>query len=136
MINTKFLLAITFIAMLAIYSFIFTPYQIGTIVLQEYITIAITLVVAIVYFYYKRKLKGKLIYEFIPNTNYVELKSTIIFFLIFEAIDFYSEGGLIGMISLWFVYWLFGLLAYFITHIINFYKNDRAYKLSSKAKDL
>ena len=72
--------------------------------------------------------EGKLLYEFIPNTNHVPIKSTLMFFLIFQVVDFYYEDGFIGMISQWVMYWSFSILAYFLTHNINFYKNYMAYK--------
>lgn len=128
MINTKFLLTITLIAIGIIYYIFLPTNQIISIVFDEYITIAITIILMIVYLYLKRKLKGKQLFEFIPNTNYIPIKSTLIFFLIFQIVDFYSEDGLIGMVKLWFMYWIFGLLAYFLTHNINFYKNYKAYK--------
>ena len=128
MINTKFLLAITSIAIAIIYYILLPVNQIVNIILDEYITIGITLILIVIFYYFKIKLKGKLLHEFIPNTNYVPIKSTIIFFLIFQVVDFYSEDGFIGMIKLWFMYWVFGVLAYFLTHNINFYKNYKAYK--------
>ena len=128
MINTKFLLFLTFIAIFVFYSLIFSTFKIVNIILDEYITIFIAVVSIVVFFYLKSKLKDKLIFEFIPNTNFVPIKSTVIFFLIFEAVDYYYEGGFLGMIKLWFSYWIFGVIAYFVTHNINFYKNIKAYK--------
>ncbi len=128
MINTKFLLTISLFAIGIVYYFIFPTNKIVNIILDEYITIGITIISIVVYQFFKRHLKGKLVYEFIPNTNYVPIKSTVLFFVIFEAIDFYTEDGLIGIISLWFMYWVFGVLIYFLTHNINFYKNYSAYK--------
>ena len=128
MINTKFLLSISLFAIGIVYYFIFPTNKIVNIILDEYITIGITIISIVVYQFFKRHLKGKLVYEFIPNTNYVPIKSTVLFFVIFEAIDFYTEDGLIGIISLWFMYWVFGVLIYFLTHNINFYKNYSAYK--------
>jgi len=128
MINTKFLLTISLFAIGIVYYFIFPTNKIVNIILDEYIIIGITIISIVVYQFFKRHLKGKLVYEFIPNTNYVPIKSTVLFFVIFEAIDFYTEDGLIGMISLWFMYWVFGVLIYFLTHNINFYKNYSAYK--------
>jgi len=130
MINTKFLLTITSIAVAIIYYILLPVDQIVSIILGEYIAIGITLILIAIYYYFKIKLKGKLIYEFIPNTNYVSIKSTTIFFLIFQAVDFYSEDGFIGMVKLWFMYWVFGVLVYFLTHNINFYKNLKVYNTS------
>ena len=128
MINTKLLLTFTLFA-IGIFYYIFLPFpKIINIVLDEYITISITMVLIVIYQYFKIKLKNKLLHEFIPNTNYVPLQSTVLFFLIFEIVDFYTEDGFIGMISLWGTYWIFGVLIYFATHNINFYKNYKAYK--------
>ena len=129
MINTKFLLIISLLAINIVYYFLFSSFKIFTLIVEEYIFIGITFLMWIIYRYFKFILNGKQLFEFIPNTNYIELKSTIIFFLIFEVVDFYMEDGLIGMISLWFSYWLFGVLAYLLTHNINFYKNYKAYQL-------
>ena len=126
MINTKVLLTLTFVIVATTYYVVFPINQIVNIILDEYITIGVASASLVVYIYFKIKLKDRQIYELIPNTNYVPIKSTILFFLLFEAVDFYTEDGLIGMIKLWFTYWVFGLIVYFITHIINFYKN---YKL-------
>ena len=129
MINTKFLLIISLLAINIVYYFLFSSFKIFTLVVEEYVFIGITFLMWIIYRYFKFILNGKQLFEFIPNTNYIELKSTVIFFLIFEVVDFYMEDGLIGMISLWFSYWLFGVLAYLLTHNINFYKNYKAYQL-------
>ena len=127
MINTKFLLFVSLIPILIIY-YIFLPFnKIVNIILDEYIIIGVTLILIMVYQFFKSKLQDKLLFEFIPNTNYVQIKSTLIFFAIFQIVDFYYEDGFIGMISQWFMYWIFGLLAYFLTHNINFYKNYKAY---------
>ena len=128
MINVKFLLQTTIVAISIVYYFIFPVNKIVNIIIDEYIMILLTILSVIIYFYFKRKLSGKQLYEFIPNTNYVPIKSTIIFFAIFQVIDYISEDGIIEVISLWFMYWIFGLFAYFLTHIINFYKNYQAYK--------
>lgn len=128
MINTKFLLFVSLIVISIIY-YIFIPFnQIVSIVLDEYIIIGITFGLLFIYQYFKVKLKDKALFEFIPNTNHVPIKSTLIFFVIFQAVDFYYENGFIGMINQWFMYWIFGLLAYLLTHNINFYKNYKAYK--------
>ncbi len=129
-VNTKLLLLISLVAISIVY-YIFLPFnKIVNIILNEYIIIVITLILIVIYQYFKLKLKGKLLHEFIPNTNHVEIQSTLIFFIVFQIIDFYYEDGFIGMISQWFLYWIFGLLAYFLTHNINFYKNYLQYSKS------
>ena len=128
MINTKLLLFLTLIAVSTIYYFVFPLDKIESIVKDEYISLIVIFFLIIIYIYFKIKLKDKKIFEFIPNTNYVSLKSSIIFFLIFEIVDYFSEDGIIGMVTLWFSYWLFGVIAYFLTHNINFYKNYKMIK--------
>jgi hypothetical protein len=129
MINTKLLLFISSLAIGVVYCVLFPTNKIINIILDEYITIIVAFVSMIVYFRLKSKLKDKLIFEFIPNTNYVDIKSSFLFFIFFEIIDFYFEDGYIGMVKLWFSYWVFGVIAYFVTHSINFYKNIQAYKM-------
>ena len=128
MINTKFLLIISFIVISIVYNMFLPPNKITSIILGEYIVIGLTLMLMIIYISFRLKLKDKILFEFIPNINYVPIKSTFIFFAIFQVVDFYYEDGLIGMISQWFMYWIFALLAYFLTHNINYYKNYKAYK--------
>ena len=128
MINTKFLLQTTAISIATVYYFVFPVNKIVNIIVNEYIMILLTILALIIYLYFKRKLSGKQLYEFIPNTNYVPIKSTLVFFVIFQVVDYIYEDGIIGVISLWFMYWIFGLFAYYLTHIINFYKNYQAYK--------
>jgi len=128
MINSRFLFFLSSLAIGIVYYFFFPIDTIKDIILDEYITIMIALISMVVFFILKLKLKDKLIFEFIPNTNYVNIKSTFLFFLFFEMIDFYFEDGYIGMIKLWFSYWVFGVIAYFVTHCINYYKNIQAYK--------
>ncbi len=83
----------------------------------------INVVLLISLLFFKNRLDSVSLIQFIPNTNTVALKSTIIFFLIFQVVDFYYENGFIGMISQWFIYWLFGTLAVLLTTNINYYKN-------------
>ena len=131
MINIKVLLAISLLMMSIIYYMFLTNLQIIEIVESEYILISINLILLISLIYFKNKLKNLTLLEFIQNTNSVTLKSTIFFFLIFQVVDFYYENGFIGMISQWFIYWLFGILAVLVTSNINYYKNYKFYKYES-----
>ena len=128
MIDTKFLLQITAVAISIVYYSIFPVNKIVNIITNEYIMILLTLLSITVFLYFKSKLSNKQLFEFIPNTNYIPIKSTLFFFAFFQVIDYIYEDGIIGVISLWFMYWIFGLFAYYLTHIINFYKNYQAYK--------
>ena len=114
-----------------IYYTFLTHEQILEIIKSEYILISINIILLIALLYFKNKLKNLILLEFIPNTSAVALKSTILFFLIFQVVDFYYENGFIGMISQWFIYWLFGTLAILLTNNINYYKNYKFYKYES-----
>ena len=46
--------------------------------------------------------------------------------------DYYNEGGFLGMISQWFVYWIMGVFAFLLVENINYYKN---YKLILKNRE-
>ena len=131
MIHTRFMLFISLIAIAIVYSFIFPFAKIINIVLDEYIAIGVAFVLFIVYTILKSKLKGKLLYEFIPNLHYIPIKETVIFFVLFQCYDYYNENGFIGMISLWFMYWIFGMCANFGIHSFNLYKNLKAYKVAN-----
>ena len=130
MINVRFMLLVSFVFIIATYSTLLPFAKIVNIVLDEYIAISITFILYFVYLYFKAKMKTKLLYEFIPNLNYVPLQSTIMFFVLFQGYDYYSEGGFIPMISLWFMYWIFGLCAHFGMNAFNLYKNMKAYKVA------
>ena len=132
MINSRFLLGITFVSISIIYYFLFTLNEIIEIVKDEYIVILIAFFMICIYVFFQKRLQGKILYEFIPTSEYVSIKSTIVFFVIFEAIDYYYEGGFVGMVKLWVSYWFFGVIAYFLTYNINFYKNYIAYSKAGK----
>ena len=127
-IHIKYLLSLTLVAIAIIYYMFLTPEVILEIIKEQYIFIAIILVFAFLLLYFKLKLKNLQIVSYIPNTNIVQLKSTLVFFVIFQVVDFYYEDGFIGMISQWFLYWIFGLLAWLLTNNINLYKNFSFYK--------
>jgi hypothetical protein len=120
------LFLLSFIAIFFVYSIIFTPSEIIQLITGEYIVISLNIIMIGIYFYFKNKLKYQQIYDFV-GTNQLNIKSIIIFFLIFQVVDYYYEDGIIGMISLWFMYWLFGIFAYFLTQNINYYKNYKYY---------
>ncbi len=128
MIDIRSLLVLTLIMLSGIYSIFLTQDKILTLITDEYIIMSINLLLLFSLLYFKNQLKDLTFHEFIPNTNMVALKSTIIFFLVFQVVDFYYEDGFIGMISQWFTYWVFGLLAYLLTNNINYYKNYKFYR--------
>lgn len=127
-IKIKNLLILTLIPIAIFYYIFLTPKVIVEIIKDQYIFMGIILILSISLLYFKIKLKNLQLISYIPNTDTVPLKSTIIFFVIFQTIDFYSEDGFIGMISQWFIYWVFGVLAWALTNNINLYKNFRFYK--------
>lgn len=136
-INTKLLLlsAICFIGVF--YYFLFPYDKIIQIIKDQYIILLLVVFLFLVYIFQNIKLKEFDILHFLPNIHHVPLKSTILLFLVFEIIDFYSEDGFMGMVSLWFMYWCFGVLAYLLSLNINLYKNLRLYKYNKQnEKDL
>ncbi|MCK5110971.1 MAG: hypothetical protein KAQ94_05570 [Arcobacteraceae bacterium] len=128
MINLKSLFTVTLFILSGIYYIFLTQDKILAIISGEYIIIAVNIILVIVLLYFKNKLQNLTLISFIPNTDTIALKSTILFFLVFQIVDFYYEDGFIGMISQWFTYWVFGLLAWLLTNNINYYKNYKFYR--------
>ena len=114
--------------MAGVYYIFLSQKEILEIIKAEYILISINIVLISVFLFFKNRLKDSEILEFLKDTNHVSLKSTLLFFLVFQAVDFYYEDGFIGMISQWFIYWLFATLALLLTNNINYYKNYKYYK--------
>lgn len=131
MIKTTLLLFISFIAMFTIYYIYLPSNKIVALILSEYIIFTLIFAAFIVQTFFKRTLKNKTIVQYIQDTKYVPIKSTLLLFLVFQGMDFYFEGGFIGMISMWFMYWVFAILAILITSNMNYYKNYKAYKKAS-----
>mgnify|MGYP001049921741 CR=1 FL=1 len=121
---------VTFIAMIAVYLFVLGENRTIEILREDYLYILGLVLLGLAFLYFKFKLKDYEIINFNKNSN-ISLKSTIIFFLIFQVVDYYSEGGFIGMISQWFIYWIMGIIALLLMETINYYKN---YKLLQKAQ--
>jgi len=130
-IGIKRLLTASFIAMSTIYYLYLSTEQILEIIKKEYIILGLLVICAIVFVYYKVKLKNLTLISYIPNINNVDMKTTLGFFILFQIIDFYYENGFIGMISQWFMYWVFAVIAWLVTNNINFYKNYQFYKYES-----
>ena len=128
MVNIKLLLISTLVGVFLTYFIFLTPEVIYKIILEEYIFLALAMCLFSVFLFYKIKLKNQNIISYIPNLNHVDLKTTLIFFFIFQIVDFYYEDGFIGMISQWFIYWVFAFIAWLLTNNINFYKNYKLYK--------
>jgi len=105
------------------------PQDILTIIKNEYISFLIILFLFTIYTYLNYKLKDVNIFLFLGNINQVPLLQSILFFLIFQIIDYIYEDGFIAMIKLWIVYWLYAIIALLLTRIINFYKNIKHYNI-------
>ena len=126
-INVKLLLALTLVSLSFIYYIFLDLQTIRSIILDEYILLGVITVFSFIVIYFKIKLKEYIIMDYLPNINTVSLKQASILFIIFCIIDFYSEGGLTGMIKLWFMYWLFAIVSWQVMNIINYYKNYKFY---------
>ncbi|WP_421717052.1 hypothetical protein [Arcobacter arenosus] len=125
--NTKNLFILSFIAILTTYYFILGIDKSIQLIKDEYLSILALIVILLSLLFFKLKLKGHQTINFIQN-NQFSLKSTILFFLVFQVIDYYYEDGFIGMISQWFLYWIMGLIAITLMETINCYKNYKYLK--------
>ncbi|WP_122892856.1 hypothetical protein [Arcobacter peruensis] len=123
--NSRNLFIFTLLIIIATYLFIFGQDKTIELIKNEYLFVLALIPITLLLLYFKIKLKGKELIDFNKN-NAISLKSTIMFFLIFQVIDYISEDGFIGMISLWFLYWVMGLIAYLLMETINYYKNYKA----------
>jgi hypothetical protein len=125
--NTKNLFMLSFIAILTTYYFILGIDKSIQLIKDEYLSILALIVILLSLLFFKLKLKGHQTINFIRN-NQFSLKSTILFFLVFQVVDYYYENGFIGMISQWFLYWIMGLIAITLMETINCYKNYKYLK--------
>ncbi|APW66019.1 hypothetical protein LPB137_09215 [Poseidonibacter parvus] len=123
--NSRNLFIFTLLIIIATYLFIFGQDKTIELIKNEYLFVLALIPITLLLLYFKIKLKGKELIDFNKNSA-ISLKSTIMFFLIFQVIDYISEDGFIGMISLWFLYWVMGLIAYLLMETINYYKNYKA----------
>lgn len=116
------LFSLTFVVIIATYLYILGESKTIEIIKNEYLFILGAITLGFTYLYFKFKLKDFEIIDFNKNSNF-SLQSTIMFFLIFQVVDYYMEDGFIGMISQWFLYWIMGIIALLLMQIINYYKN-------------
>lgn len=123
--SPKNLFILSLIAILSIYLYVFGQEKTIEIIKEEYLFILGLIPITLALIYFKMKVKGKELTDFNKNNGF-SIKSTIVFFLIFQVVDYISEDGFIGMISMWFLYWVMGLIALLLMETINYYKN---YKL-------
>jgi len=119
------LFILSLIAIISVYLYVFGQEKTIELIKEEYLFILALFPVTLALLYFKMKVKGKDLIDFNKNNSF-SLKNTIVFFLIFQVVDYIGEDGFIGMISMWFLYWIMGLIALLIMETINYYKN---YKL-------
>lgn len=112
----------TFIAIISIYLIILGEVKTIEIIKSEYLFILALIPISFSLLFFRLKLKDYELINFNKN-NTLSLKSTIVFFLIFQIVDYFYEDGFIGMISMWFLYWIMGLIALLLLENINYYKN-------------
>ncbi len=129
--NTKNLFIISFIGIITTYYFILGIDKSIELIKNEYLSIIALIIIFLSLLFFKLKLKNHQTIDFIQN-NQFSLKSTILFFLIFQVVDYYYEDGFIGMISQWFLYWIMGLIAVTLMKTINYYKNYKYLKNNSQ----
>lgn len=120
--NIKVLFFISIIGIITIYLSVLGVYRTINIITSEYLLILLTIPILFIIRHYKKRLKGIEIVDFTQNSN-ISLKYTIVFFLVFQVMDYYYEGGFIGMISQWFLYWILGIITILLMDCINYYKN-------------
>lgn len=103
------------------------------IIRNEYLFILAIIPLFLAFFYFKFKLKKYTIVDYNTNSGF-SIKTTIIFFLVFQVIDYFMEDGFIGMISQWFLYWIMGLIAVLLMENINYYKNYKTIQNNTNKK--
>ena len=126
MIKPINLFSFTFISIISIYLFVLGEDKTIEIIKNQYLFILSLLPLIGIYLYFRVKLKDCEKINFNKNTN-LSFKTTVIFFMIFQVVDYVQQDGFIGMISQWFFYWIMGVIALFLMEIINYYKNNKLY---------
>lgn len=123
--NTRNLFILSFVAMISIYLYVFGQDKTIEMIKAEYLFILGIIPLSLAFVFFKFKLKNYELRNFNQNSN-LSLKSTIVFFLIFQVVDYISHDGFIGMISQWILYWIMGVIAVLLLENINYYKNYKA----------
>ncbi|WP_108061127.1 hypothetical protein [Poseidonibacter lekithochrous] len=123
--NTRNLFILSFVAMISIYVYAFGQDKTIEMIKAEYLFILGLIPLSLAFVFFKFKLKNYELRDFNQNNN-ISLKSTVVFFLIFQVVDYISYDGFIGMISQWILYWIMGLIALLLLENINYYKNYKA----------
>lgn len=122
------LFTVTFIVIIAVYLFVFGESKTIELIKTQYLYILGVIPLGVIFLYYRFKLKDYEIIDFNKNTKF-SFSTSVIFFVIFQVVDYIQEDGFIGMISQWFFYWVMGIIALFLMEIINYYKNYKVYCL-------
>ena len=122
------LFTVTFIAIIVVYLFVFGESKTIELIKTQYLYILGLIPLGVIFLYYRFKLKDYEIIDFNKNTKF-SFSTSVIFFVIFQVVDYIQEDGFIGMISQWFFYWVMGIIALFLMEIINYYKNYKVYCL-------
>lgn len=122
------LFTVTFIVIIAVYLFVFGESKTIELIKTQYLYILGLIPLGVIFLYYRFKLKDYEIIDFNKNTKF-SFSTSVIFFVIFQVVDYIQEDGFIGMISQWFFYWVMGIIALFLMEIINYYKNYKVYCL-------
>lgn len=110
------LFLLSLIAILAVFVSILGEVKTIQLILNEYLFILLVFPLSLVLWLYKRKIRAYNIKGVLSQS--ISLKSTVLFFLLFEIIDYYYEGGFEGMISQWFLYWIMGLLGFVVVELM------------------
>lgn len=131
MIKPLYLFIVTLIVIIINYFSLFGVNKTFELIKNEYLFIIATFCLFVIMLYFKNKLQNYELIDFTKNSN-LSFKSTILIFLFCEIYDYYNEGGFLGMISQWFVYWIMGVFAFLLVENINYYKN---YKLILKNRE-
>lgn len=121
------LFSLSFIVIIAVYLTILGENKTIEIIKGEYLSILSLIPITAVFFYFRFKLKNYELTDFNKNSGF-SLQTTIIFFLIFQVVDYFMEDGFIGMLSQWFLYWIMGIVALLLMQILNYYKNYKLIK--------
>ncbi len=122
------LFTVTFIVIIAVYLFVFGESKTIELIKTQYLYILGLIPLGLIFIYYRFKLKDYEIIDFNKNAKF-SFSTSVIFFVIFQIVDYIQEDGFIGMISQWFFYWVMGIIALFLMEIINYYKNYKVYCL-------
>lgn len=129
--NTRNLFILSFVAMISIYVYVFGQDKTIEMIKAEYLFILGLIPLSLAFVFFKFKLKNYELRDFNQNNN-ISLKSTVVFFLIFQVVDYISYDGFIGMISQWILYWIMGLIALLLLENINYYRNYKLIYKNSK----